>query len=129
MNLYLTKNTTWTGSAKIETNSSGSSSGSPLTVNVDKTSKWVVTKNTAVTNLNAEKGAKIVDSNGKTVTIKVHGKTKVKGNSDVAVTVTGKYSNTVKTSSQSSLSTRVLSRETFDKKYNVKTTFGTNKLS
>ena len=129
VNLYLTKNTTWTGSAKIETNSSGSSSGSPLTVNVDKTSKWVVTKNTAVTNLNAEKGAKIVDSNGKTVTIKVNGKTKVKGNSDVAVTVTGKYSNTVKTSSQSSLSTRVLSRETFDKKYNVKTTFGTNKLS
>ncbi len=129
VNLYLTKNTTWTGSAKIETNSSGSSSGSPLTVNVDKTSKWVVTKNTAVTNLNAEKGAKIVDSNGKTVTIKVNGKTKVKGNSDVAVTVTGKYSNTVKTSSQSSLSTSVLSREAFDKKYNVKTTFGTNKLS
>ena len=129
VNLYLTKNTTWTGSAKIETNSSGSSSGSPLTVNVDKTSKWVVTKNTAVTNLNAEKGAKIVDSNGKTVTIKVHGKTKVKGNSDVAVTVTGKYSNTVKTSSQTSLSTRVISREAFDKKYNVKTTFGTNKLS
>ena len=129
VNLYLTKNTTWTGSAKIETNSSGSSSGSPLTVNVDKTSKWVVTKNTAVTNLNAEKGAKIVDSNGKTVTIKVHGKTKIKGNSDVAVTVTGKYSNTVKTSSQTSLSTRVISREAFDKKYNVKTTFGTNKLS
>ena len=129
VNLYLTKNTTWTGSAKIETNSSGSSSGAPLTVNVDKTSKWVVTKNTSVTNLNAEKGAKSVDSNGKTVTIKVNGKTKVKGNSDVAVTVTGKYSNTVKTSSQSSLSTRVLSRETFDKKYNVKTTFGTNKLS
>lgn len=129
VNLYLTKNTTWTGSAKIETNSSGSSSGSPLTFNVDKTSKWVVTKNTAVTNLNAEKGAKIVDSNGKTVTIKVNGKTKVKGNSDVAVTVTGKYSNTVKTSSQSSLSTSVLSREAFDKKYNVKTTFGTNKLS
>ena len=129
VNLYLTKNTTWTGSAKIETNSSGSSSGSPLTVNVDKTSKWVVTKNTAVTNLNAEKGAKSVDSNGKTVTIKVNGKTKVKGNSDVAVTVTGKYSNTVKTSSQSSLSTSVLSREAFDKKYNVKTTFGTNKLS
>lgn len=129
VNLYLTKNTTWTGSAKIETNSSGSSSGAPLTVNVDKTSKWVVTKNTSVTNLNAEKGAKIVDSNGKTVTIKVNGKTKVKGNSDVAVTVTGKYSNTVKTSSQSSLSTSVLSREAFDKKYNVKTTFGTNKLS
>ena len=129
VNLYLTKNTTWTGSAKIETNSSGSSSGAPLTVNVDKTSKWVVTKNTSVTNLNAEKGAKIVDSNSKTVTIKVNGKTKVKGNSDVAVTVTGKYSNTVKTSSQSSLSTRVLSREPFDKKYNVKTTFGTNKLS
>ena len=28
-----------------------------------------------------------------------------------------------------SLSTRVISREAFDKKYNVKTTFGTNKLS
>lgn len=129
VNLYLTKNSKWTGSATIETNSAGSTSKSPLTVNVDKSSKWVVTKSTTVSNLNVEKGGKIVDSKGKTVTIKVNGKTKVKGDSDVVVTVTGKYSNTIKTSSKSSLSTKVLSREDFDKKYNVKTTFGTNKLS
>ena len=127
--LYLTKKTTWTGTATIETNSAGSTSKSPLTVNVDKSSKWVVTKNTTVSNLNVEKGGKVIDSNGKIVTIKVNGKTKVKGDSDIVVTVTGKYSNTVKTSSKTSLSTRVLSRESFDKKYNVKTTFGTNKLS
>lgn len=129
VNLYLTKNSKWTGSATIENNSAGTTSKSPLTVNVDKSSKWVVTKSTTVSNLNVEKGGKVVDSKGKTVTIKVNGKTKVKGNSEVVVTVNGKYSDTIKTSSKSSLSTRVLSREAFDKKYNVKTTFGTNKLS
>ena len=129
VNLYLTKNSTWTGSATIENNSAGTTSKSPLTVNVDKSSKWVVTKSTTVSNLNVEKGGKVVDSNGKKVTIKVNNKIQVKGNSEVVVTVTGKYSDTIKTSSKSSLSTRVLSREAFDKKYNVKTTFGTNKLS
>ena len=129
VNLYLTKNSKWTGSATIENNSAGTTSKSPLTVNVDKSSKWVVTKSTTVSNLNVEKGGKVVDSKGKTVTIKVNGKTKVKGSSEVVVTATGKYSDTIKTSSKSSLSTRVLSREAFDKKYNVKTTFGTNKLS
>ena len=128
VNLYLTKNSKWTGSATIENNSAGTTSKSPLTVNVDKSSKWVVTKSTTVSNLNVEKGGKVVDSKGKTVTIKVNGKTKVKGNSEVVVTVTGKYSDTIKTSSRSSLSTKVLSREAFDKKYNVKTKFGTNKL-
>ena len=129
VNLYLTKNSTWTGSATIENNSAGTTSKSPLTVNVDKSSKWVVTKSTTVSNLNVENGGKVVDSNGKMVTIKVNNKIQVKGNSEVVVTVTGKYSDTIKTSSKSSLSTRVLSREAFDKKYNVKTTFGTNKLS
>lgn len=129
VNLYLTKNSKWTGSATIENNSAGTTSKSPMTVNVDKSSKWVVTKSTTVSNLNVEKGGKVVDSKGKTVTIKVNGKTNVKGSSEVVVTVTGKYSDTIKTSSKSSLSTRVLSREAFDKKYNVKTTFGTNKLS
>ncbi|WP_237049064.1 autotransporter outer membrane beta-barrel domain-containing protein [Mogibacterium pumilum] len=129
VNLHLTKNSTWTGSATIENNSAGSTSKSPLTVNVDKSSKWVVTKSTKVSNLNVEKGGKIVDSNGKTVTIKVNGKTAVKGDSNIVVTVTGKYSTTVKTSAKSSLSTKVLLREAFDKKYNTKTTFGTNKLS
>ena len=128
VNLYLFKNSKWTGSATIENNSAGSKSKSPLTVNVDKSSKWVVTKSTTVSNLNVEKGGKVVDSKGKTVTIKVNGKTKIKGNSEVVVTVTGKYSNTINTSSRSSLSTRVLSREAFDKKYNEKTKFGTNKL-
>lgn len=128
VNLYLAKNSKWTGSATIENNSAGTTSKSPLTVNVDKSSKWVVTKSTTVSNLNVEKGGKVVDSKGKPVTIKVNGKTKVKGNSEVVVTVTGKYSDTIKTSSRSSLSTKVLSREAFDKKYNVKTKFGTNKL-
>ena len=128
VNLYLTKNSKWTGSATIENNSAGTTSKSPLTVNVDKSSKWVVTKSTTVSNLNVEKGGKVVDSKGKTVTIKVNGKTKIKGNSEVVVTVTGKYSDTINTSSRSSLSTKVLSREAFDKKYNVKTKFGTNKL-
>ena len=128
VNLYLTKNSKWTGSATIENNSAGTTSKSPLTVNVDKSSKWVVTKSTTVSNLNVENGGKVVDSNGKMVTIKVNNKIQVKGNSEVVVTVTGKYSDTIKTSSRSSLSTKVLSREAFDKKYNVKTKFGTNKL-
>jgi hypothetical protein len=49
----------------------------PVTVNLDGTSKWVVTGNSTVTNLNAAEGAQIVDEDGKTVTIVANGKTVV----------------------------------------------------
>jgi hypothetical protein len=124
--VYLTKGTKYTGKTSIEKNSSGSSVDDNITMNIDKTSKWVVTGNSTVTNLNVAKGGKIVDKNGKTVTIKVNGVTKVKGTSKYTVNVTGSYSTTVKTTSANKRSTKVLSRKAFDKYYKTSTTFGKN---
>lgn len=124
--VYLTKKTTYKGRTKIITNSAGSSVDNNITMNVDKTSKWIVTGNSTVTNLNVAKGGKVVDKNGKKVTIKVNGKTKVKGTSKYTVNVTGSYSRTVKRISANNTSKQVLSRKAFDKYYGTSTTFGTN---
>jgi len=128
LDLYLLKGTTYTGATKITTNSVNTSkTDAPITVNLDKTSKWVVTGNSTVTNLNAAEGSQIVDKDGKTVSIVVNGKTVVSGTSDLKVTVTGTYSTTVKTDSSNALSTsNVISRTAFDKYYGTTTTFGKN---
>ncbi|MFC2662715.1 MAG: hypothetical protein ACFNYI_06130, partial [Eubacterium sp.] len=127
VNLYLLKGTTYTGKTVKKTNSSASSSKSgTINVNLDKNSKWVVTGNCTVSNLTAADGSKIVDKNGKTVTIKVNGKTVVKGTSSYTVNVSGKYSTTLKTTSSNTTSKKVLSRTAFDKYYGTSTKFGTN---
>ena len=94
--LNLLESSSWTGSAEITENSaaiSGSSSASkaPISVNVDGTSTWVVTADTTISALNVASGGKVVDSSGRTVTIKAGGKTVVSGDSDLTVTVTGSY--------------------------------------
>jgi hypothetical protein len=94
-------------------------------MNVDKTSTWVVTGNSTLANLNVEDGAKIVDTDGKTVTIKVNGVTKVQGTSSYVINVTGTYSTTVKLTSNNSLKTAT-SRKDFDQYFNTTTTYGTN---
>ena len=81
--LNLLEGSTWTGSAEITENSAGSTSDAPITVNVDGTSTWVVTADTTVSALNVADGGKVVDSSGKTVTIKANGKTVVSGDSDL----------------------------------------------
>lgn len=127
LKLYLLKNSTYTGKTSIPTNSKATSSSktsAPITINLTKGSKWVVTGNSTVSNLNVEAGAKIVDNSGKTVTIvNSAGKTLVKGTSKYKITVNGSYSKKVTTSSANKLSKSSVSRTAFDKYFNTKTEF------
>ncbi len=126
VDMSLTDGSTWTGVSEGENN---------LNVTVDGTSKWVVTEDTTVADLNAADGAQIVDADGNTVTIKADGKTVVEGDSDITVTVTGAYSTDTATESDTSdaaeaataLDTKVLDRTAFDEYYGTSTQFGTNK--
>ena len=130
LNLFLLENTTYTGATSIATNSVNTSkTDAPITVNLDSTSKWVVTGNSTVTNLNAESGSSIVDASGNTVSIIANGKTVVTGTSSYTVTVTGTYSTTVTTSSVNALSTDFIDRTAFDQYYSLSTTFASNKTS
>lgn len=125
--LALLNHTTYTGKTSITSNSKAKSSAktkSPLTVNVSKTSKWVVTGNSTVTNLNVAKGGKIVDKSGKKVTIvNASGKTLVKGSSKYKITVKGSYSTKFSTSSANKVQSSKISRTAFDKYYGTKTSF------
>lgn len=73
----------------------GTASDAPITVNVDGTSTWVVTKDTTISALNVASGG-----DGNTVTIVANGKTVVSGSGDVTVTVTGSYSTSVSAGSR-----------------------------
>jgi hypothetical protein len=127
LNFYLLKSTTYTGAMSIATNSVNTSiSSAPITVNLDSTSKWVVTGNSTVTNLNAESGAAIVDASGKTVTIIANGKTVSAGTSEYTIKVTGSYGTTVTTSSTNELSASFIDRTNFDSYYGTSTVFGQN---
>lgn len=127
LNLWLLDGTTYTGAMEITDNADGTdTTDAPITVNVDSDSTWVVTADTTISALNAESGAKIVDKNGKTVTIVADGKTVVKGTSDITVTVTGSYSTSVTTSDVNEVSTDYIDRTDFDSYYGTSTTFGEN---
>lgn len=70
LNMYLLDKTNYTGKIAVSTNSTNiSPSTSPITMNISKNSKWVLTGYSTVTNLNVEKGSKIVDKDGKTVSV------------------------------------------------------------
>lgn len=125
--VYLLDGTTWSGAASIEQNSLNTSpTDSPLTINVSSDSKWVVTGNSTVTNLNVQDGGQVVDSDGKTVTIVANGTTVVDGDSDYTITVTGSYGTDFTTDEDNALSTDYIDRSDFDKTYSVSTTFNTN---
>ncbi len=113
IDLHLTDGTTWTGAADIEENAAGSTSEAPITVNVGATSTWVVTENSTVSALNVANGAKIVDSEGKTVTIIAAGQTVVAGDSAITVTVTGAYSTGYDESSAGSVSADTIDRSAY----------------
>ncbi|NEG72459.1 adhesin [Bifidobacterium ramosum] len=126
VDLYLLEGSTWTGAASITENSSaanGSTSDAPITVNVDGTSTWVVTKDTTISALNVASGGKIVDENGDTVTIVANGKTVVSGDSDITVTVTGSYSTTVDAGSDTELATETIDRSDFDSQFGTSTSW------
>ncbi|EMC57371.1 hypothetical protein [Streptococcus mutans] len=104
-----------------------SPSTSPITMNISKNSKWVLTGHSTVTNLNAEKGAKIVDKDGKTVSvISSSGQKLVKGKSKYSLTVTGTYSQKVTTSSSNKPSSSYINRSDFDNYFKTTTAFVNN---
>lgn len=124
LSLYLTQASSYIGKTTVSQNATNTkASSAPLTVNVDSTSMWVVTGDSTVTNLNVAEGGQVIDSSGKTVTIKANGQTVVTGDSSVTVTVTGSYSTTVTTSSANDLSTDLIDRSAFDSHYGTSTTF------
>lgn len=96
VDLHLTEGTTWAGAASIEQNAAGSTSDAPMTVNIDGSSQWTVTADSTVSSLNVAEGAKVVDADGKTVTIVAGGQTVVQGDSGPTVTVTGSSSDAEK---------------------------------
>ncbi len=121
--LYLTDSSTWTGAASITENANGSTSDSPITVNVDDGSTWVVTADSTVSALNVASGGSVVDESGKTVTIVANGQTMVQDTSDLTVTVTGAYSTTYDGTGASTASTDLIDRSTFDAECGTSTTF------
>lgn len=126
--IYLLEKSSYTGATSITENKDSSESlDSNITMNVSSDSKWIVTSDSTVTNLNVEEGGKIVDEDGKTVTIKNNGKTIVEGTSDYTVTVTGTYGTSFTTDEDNALSTNFIDRTEFDSTYNLSTTFSTNK--
>lgn len=127
LNLYLLKNTTYTGATAISSNAVNTEvSSAPITMNLDNSSQWVVTGDSIVTDLNAESGSAIVDGEGKTVSIIADGQTVVTGTSGVIVTVTGSYTTTVTTDDSNQLSTSYIDRTAFDQYYGTATSFGEN---
>ena len=117
VDLHLTSGSGWTGAASIQENAAGSTSESPITVNVDGTSTWVVTDNSTVSNLNVADGAQIVDAQGRTVTIVAGGQTVVQGDSDLTVTVTGSYSTSYDGSTAGSADVTGIDRTAYDEAF------------
>jgi hypothetical protein len=122
-NLFLLDGTTWTGAASITQNENGSTSEAPLTVNVDGSSTWVVTADTTVSALNVANGGKVVDADGKSVTIVANGQTVVQGDSDLTVTVAGSYGTEVTTSEANDVATETIDRSGFDEEFGTQTSF------
>lgn len=88
----------------------GTASDAPITVNVDGTSTWAVAKDTTISALNVASGG-----DGNAVTIVANGKTVVSGSGDVTVTVTGSYSTSVSTGSDT------IDRSEFDSRFGTST--------
>ena len=139
LDLYFLDGTTYTGQIQSVANAGGqndsvsnagdqndSVTNATVTVNLDQDSTWIVTGDTTVFTLNAEDGAQLVDADGKTVSIVADGSTVVKGDSDLTVTVTGSYSQTVTTSEANEISAPTISRSDFDRCYGTDTAFGTD---
>lgn len=104
-------------------NSNTANTDEPITINISSDSKWIVTGNCKVSNLNAQDGAQIVDSDGKTVSIVSNGKKIVDGDSKYSITVSGTYSNEVNTTDAQELQSATIDRSDFDSKYATQTSF------
>lgn len=128
LDLYLLDDTTYTGATTISENAAASEqSDAPISVSIDGDASWIVTADSTVTNLHIADGGKLVDQDGKSVSVKdASGNILASGESDVTVTVTGSYDTTVTTSDDNSLNATVIDRDDFDVAYTTNTEFGTN---
>ncbi|MCH3961717.1 MAG: hypothetical protein LKF53_09695 [Solobacterium sp.] len=127
LDAYFLDGTSYTGTISILTNAVNTKTAdAPITVNLSSDSSWIVTGDSTVSALNAEAGSKIVDSEGKTVTIIANGETVVKGDSSYTITVTGSYSTAVTTDSDNEVSTSYIDRTGFDAAYGTSTSFAQN---
>ena len=127
LNLALTEGTTYSGETEITTNEvNTAASETPITVTIDKTSKWVMTADSQITNLNLESGGEIVDEDGKSATIIAGGETVVEGTGSTTLTVTGTYSTQTNLNENNQLSEPSIDRTDFDQHYQLSTSF-TNK--
>ncbi len=128
LDFYLLEGSTYTGTTTITTNAdAGTTTTSPISVSVSADSSWIVTDDATVTNLHVEDGAKLVDQDGKNVTIlDADGQVLQKGDSDKSATVTGTYDNIVTTNDNNTLNGTVINRDDFDVTYTTNTTFGIN---
>lgn len=124
LDFYLLEASTYTGAMAITENATNTNpSDAPITVNISSDSTWVLTKDTTISALNAEEGASIVDSEGKTVSIVVDGTTKISGESSLTLTVNGSYSTSLSTGEANELTADVIDRSEFDSYYGVSTAF------
>lgn len=124
---FLLGGSEWTGSSNITPNNAGTALSDNIVVNIDATSRWVVTENATVSSLNIEKGGSLVDEKGKAVTIvDADGNKLVDGASDIEVAVTDDFSTTVKTSVANELQASEIDRAAFDEEFATSTAFGTN---
>jgi hypothetical protein len=124
LDMYLLEGTTYTGATAILVNEVNTdTTESPITMNLDSNSKWIVTDDSTITNLNAELGSSIVDEDGNTVSIIVDGTIVESGTSSISVTVTGSYSTSVTTDSSNQLSSSYIDRSGFDEYYSVDTSY------
>lgn len=128
LDLYLLDGTTYTGATTICENAAASEqSDAPISVSIDGDASWIVTADSTVTNLHIADGGKLVDQDGKSVSVKdASGNILASGESDVTVTVTGSYDTTVTTSDDNSLNATVIDRDDFDVAYTTNAEFGTN---
>ena len=124
---YLLEGSKWTGTSNITSNNAGTALSDNIVVNIDATSRWIVTENATVSKLNIEKGGALVDEKGKAVTIvDADGNKLVDGASDIEVAVTDDFSTTVKTSTVNELQPSAIDRAAFDEEFGTSTAFGTN---
>lgn len=90
LDFYMIDGSTLTGAVTDDESNAGNGGNGYCNLYIDKTSKWVVTADSTLTNL--YNAGTIVDASGNTVTIKgTDGTVYIKGTSSVTVTV-GSYS-------------------------------------
>lgn len=114
LNLWLRKGSVWGGSVE---------QGSHAHINVCPTSTWIVTQDCEVSDLNVKDGGRVVDADGRKVTVKRGDEVVVAGDSPYTVSVTGSYGTSFEVDATNELATDLLERGGFDNRFGVQTVF------